>query len=1265
MVKVRMNTADVAAEVKCLRRLIGMRCANVYDISPKKATAATCCGDRGAPFGGRVALLLLAGPLKRQPLCQLDVSLRTYLFKLMNSSGVTESGESEKVLLLMESGVRLHTTAYARDKSTTPSGFTLKLRKHIRTRRLEDVRQLGYDRAVIKKAQKLIRFGPKSLNSKHVIGVLGLSKCNELGIPNSSMFNGPQYSRKNSISIILFQFGLGANAHYIILELYAQGNLLLTDSEFVIMTLLRSHRDDDKGLAIMSRHRYPVEACRVFERTSISKLQTALTSSKETAGNNIDAEETDEKGSSVTKEPGSNKKGKSNSNKTANDGEQTKKSSLKLILGEALGYGPALSEHIILDAGLTPTMKIGDTGDTKIDDATVQQLVQAVAKFEDWLADIISGEKIPEGYILMQDGAGRRKGTVPCQDGNSNKIYDEFCPILLNQFKSREFIKLEIFDAALDEFYSKIEGQRAEQQQKAKEGVAIQKLNKIRWDQENRVQSLMKEVDRCAQMAELIEYNLEDVDAAILAVRVALANGMDWNDLARMVKEEKKAGNPVAGLIDKLHLERNCITLLLSNNLDEMDEDEKTRPADKVEVDLALSAHSNARRWYELKKRQETKQEKTITAHEKAFKAADKKTRLQLSQEKTVAAISHIRKVHWFEKFNWFISSENYLVISGRDAQQNEMIVKRYMSKGDLYVHADLHGASSTVIKNHRPDNPVPPLTLNQAGCFTVCYSQAWESKIVTSAWWVYPHQVSKTAPTGEYLTAGSFMIRGKKNFLPPHPLVMGFGFLFRLDESSLGSHLNERRVRGEEEGLNDMGDNVSVRESDSESDEEAINRSADEVIDRTADGIDALRHGLDTTTREPKLDEASAASLSCSGSHSKEVKLDPCEDSCRAQNAPSGSDEKNQTDMTEDIANSVSPKLEVLMDKALGLGPVKAAGKSYGLDVHCIPSVDDHDHEEKKSVGRDKAYISKAERNKFKKGQQGSRDSTVMQEKEKSNGGNGSGTQPERTTGNPKPVGGKITRGQKGKLKKIKEKYAEQDEEERKIRMALLAVSHSAGKAVKSGKESQEINVTTDKGNRQDIEFTGQMDSSKICYKCKKPGHLSRDCPEHLDDPGQGKISTQRQANGGASQDLQGADLDKAAGEEDKMALEEDDIHEIGEEEKGKLNDLDYLTGNPLPNDILLYAVPVCGPYNALQTYKYRVKITPGTAKKGKAAKTALNLFSHMPEATNREKELMKACTDPELVAAMIGNVKITAAGLAQLKQKQKKGKKSSKQQS
>nr|XP_025670043.1 nuclear export mediator factor NEMF-like [Arachis hypogaea] len=111
------------------------------------------------------------------------------------------------------------------------------------------------------------------------------------------------------------------------------------------------------------------------------------------------------------------------------------------------------------------------------------------------------------------------------QTGSVSQIYDEFCPILLNQFKSRDYTKFETFDASLDEFYSKIESQRSEQQQKAKENSAAQKLNKIRQDQENRVHTLRKEADHCVKMAELIEYNLEDVDAAILAVHVALAKG--------------------------------------------------------------------------------------------------------------------------------------------------------------------------------------------------------------------------------------------------------------------------------------------------------------------------------------------------------------------------------------------------------------------------------------------------------------------------------------------------------------------------------------------------------------------------------------------------------------------------------------------------------------------------------------------------------------------------------------------------------------------
>lgn len=69
------------------------------------------------------------------------------------------------------------------------------------------------------------------------------------------------------------------------------------------------------------------------------------------------------------------------------------------------------------------------------------------------------------------------------------------------------------------------------------------------------------------------------------------------------------------------------------------------------------------------------------------------------------------RKPFWFEKFYWFVTSQNYLVISGRDSHQNEMIVKKYMKGGDLYMHSDYGGAASTVIKNPSKE-PVPRISL-------------------------------------------------------------------------------------------------------------------------------------------------------------------------------------------------------------------------------------------------------------------------------------------------------------------------------------------------------------------------------------------------------------------------------------------------------------------------------------------------------------------------------------------------------------------------
>lgn len=81
-------------------------------------------------------------------------------------------------------------------------------------------------------------------------------------------------------------------------------------------------------------------------------------------------------------------------------------------------------------------------------------------------------------------------------------------------------------------------------------------------------------------------------------------------------------------------------------------------------------------------------------------------------------------------------------------------------------------------------------------------HSIAWDSKIIASAWWVHHDQVSKSAPTGEYLTTGAFMIRGKKNYLTQSQLIMGLGIMFRLEESSIERHKDERRVKTvDEEG--------------------------------------------------------------------------------------------------------------------------------------------------------------------------------------------------------------------------------------------------------------------------------------------------------------------------------------------------------------------------------------------------------------------------------------------------------------------------------
>ena len=79
-----------------------------------------------------------------------------------------------------------------------------------------------------------------------------------------------------------------------------------------------------------------------------------------------------------------------------------------------------------------------------------------------------------------------------------------------------------------------------------------------------------------------------------------LSSGISWTDINRMIKEERKAGNPLANLIYKINFDKQQVSLIL-DGCDE-DEGDGTRiqvsdhllsnfdPVMRVEIDLTISA---------------------------------------------------------------------------------------------------------------------------------------------------------------------------------------------------------------------------------------------------------------------------------------------------------------------------------------------------------------------------------------------------------------------------------------------------------------------------------------------------------------------------------------------------------------------------------------------------------------------------------------------------------------------------------------------------
>jgi len=152
--------------------------------------------------------------------------------------------------------------------------------------------------------------------------------------------------------------------------------------------------------------------------------------------------------------------------------------------------------------------------------------------------------------------------------------------------------------------------------------------------------------------------------------------------------------------------------------------------------------------------------------------------------EQDIMMVTEIRKKNWYERYRWFNTSDDYLVVGGRDAASNSAVVRKHLVKNDKIFHADIFGSPFFIIKN--AEN-APDTSMNEVAHATVCFSRAWREGLYgVKAYWVHPEQVKKSAPSGEFLPKGSFTIEGQRNFINPGNLRLAVGIIPQEDGYAL-----------------------------------------------------------------------------------------------------------------------------------------------------------------------------------------------------------------------------------------------------------------------------------------------------------------------------------------------------------------------------------------------------------------------------------------------------------------------------------------------
>ncbi len=187
-----------------------------------------------------------------------------------------------------------------------------------------------------------------------------------------------------------------------------------------------------------------------------------------------------------------------------------------------------------------------------------------------------------------------------------------------------------------------------------------------------------------------------------------------------------------------------------------------------IELDLDKNAFENAAVYYQKSKKAKRKLPGLRQAIEKTKKSLEKES-LRLEAEKQRVPKKR-RERDWYEKFHWTYTTDGFLVIAGKDVKTNTIIVRKHLQSGDKYLHADIHGAPSTVVVSE--GKPISEEALAEAARFAGTFSRAFPKGLASiDVYAVNPDQVKTAAKAGEFLPKGGFQIRGEREWFRKLPV--------------------------------------------------------------------------------------------------------------------------------------------------------------------------------------------------------------------------------------------------------------------------------------------------------------------------------------------------------------------------------------------------------------------------------------------------------------------------------------------------------------